>query len=69
MAPARLMGDWPLYFLYRIFSGLFGLLPEPVMRKAGEGVGRLAWRMAKDGGRSSNAICGASWAQMPMPNP
>jgi len=40
------MGDWPLYLLYRVFSGLFGLLPEPVMRRAGEGVGRLAWYVA-----------------------
>ncbi len=42
------MGDWPLYVLYRLFSGLFGLLPESFMRKAGEGVGRLAWRIARD---------------------
>ena len=40
------MGDWPLYLLYRAFSGLFGLLPEPVMRRSGEAVGRLAWHVA-----------------------
>jgi KDO2-lipid IV(A) lauroyltransferase len=40
------MGDWPLYLVYRIFSGLFGLLPEPAMRRSGEAVGRLAWRLA-----------------------
>ncbi|MCP3975629.1 MAG: phosphatidylinositol mannoside acyltransferase [bacterium] len=49
MAAARLMKDWPLYLLYRAFSGLFGLLPEPLMRRFGEGMGRLAWRVA--GGR------------------
>lgn len=42
------MGDWPLYILYRAFSGLFGLLPEPVMRRVGEATGRLAWRFAGD---------------------
>lgn len=42
------MGDWPLYLLYRLFSGVFGLLPEPIMRRAGEGVGKLAWRIAAD---------------------
>ncbi len=46
MAAARLMKDWPLYVLYRGFSGLFGLLPEPLMRRFGEGAGRLAWRVA-----------------------
>jgi len=41
------MGDWPLYLAYRVFSGLFGLLPEPAMRRFGESVGRLAWRVAR----------------------
>ena len=40
------MGDWPLYILYRVFSGLFGLLPEPAMRRFGEAAGKLAWRVA-----------------------
>jgi len=40
------MRDWPLYVAYRAFSGLFGLLPEPLMRRSGEAVGRLAWRFA-----------------------
>lgn len=40
------MGDWPLYLVYRVFSGLFGLLPEPAMRRFGEAAGRLAWRLA-----------------------
>jgi KDO2-lipid IV(A) lauroyltransferase len=40
------MGDWPLYLLYRGFSGLFGLLPEPAMRRAGQGIGRLVWYLA-----------------------
>ena len=31
----------PGYLLYRILSGLFGLLPEPVMRRTGEGLGWL----------------------------
>ncbi len=41
------MGDWPLYLVYRAFSGLFGLLPEPIMRRFGESAGRLAWRVAR----------------------
>ncbi len=41
------MGDWPLYLVYRVFSGLFGLLPEPAMRRSGEAVGKLAWRLAR----------------------
>ncbi len=40
------MGDWPLYLLYRAFAGLFGLLPEPAMRRAGRAAGRVAWRLA-----------------------
>lgn len=40
------MRDWPLYILYRVFSGLFGLLPEPLMRRSGEATGKLAWRFA-----------------------
>lgn len=42
------MGDWPLYILYRLFSGVFGLLPEPLMRRAGQTAGRLAWRLATE---------------------
>jgi KDO2-lipid IV(A) lauroyltransferase len=33
----------PGYLLYRVLSGLFGLLPEPVMRKTGE---RLGWLLS-----------------------
>ena len=36
--------DWPAYVLYRLLTGLFGLLPEPVMRRTGEGLGwLLSW--------------------------
>jgi KDO2-lipid IV(A) lauroyltransferase len=31
----------PGYLLYRVLSGLFGLLPEPAMRRTGEGLGWL----------------------------
>lgn len=31
----------PGYVLYRVLSGLFGLLPEPIMRRTGEGLGWL----------------------------
>lgn len=36
------------YYAYRILSGLFGLLPEPVMRRLGHGVGWLASFIARD---------------------
>lgn len=36
------------YYLYRVLSALFGLLPEPAMRRAGEGVGWLASFVARD---------------------
>ncbi len=34
------------YYAYRAFVGLLGVLPEPVMRAAGGGLGRLAWYIA-----------------------
>lgn len=36
------MRELPGYLLYRAMAGLFGLLPEPVMRNIGEWLGRLA---------------------------
>ena len=36
------------YLAYRFFSGLFGLLPEPVMRRLGQGMGWLASFVARD---------------------
>jgi len=36
------------YYAYRILSGLFGLLPEPVMRRLGHGAGWLASFIARD---------------------
>lgn len=36
------------YYAYRILSGLFGMLPEPVMRRLGHGVGWLASFIARD---------------------
>jgi lauroyl/myristoyl acyltransferase len=38
----------PGYLAYRLFSGLFGLLPEPVMRWIGQGLGWLASFVARD---------------------
>ncbi|OFW66902.1 MAG: hypothetical protein A2Z12_01010 [Actinobacteria bacterium RBG_16_68_21] len=35
------------YYAYRILSGLFGLLPEPAMRRAGEAVGWVASFLAR----------------------
>ncbi len=36
--------DLPGYLLYRALTGVFGLLPEPMMRRAGEGLGwLLSW--------------------------
>jgi lauroyl/myristoyl acyltransferase len=36
------------YLGYRLFSGLFGLLPEPVMRRVGYGLGWLVSFIARD---------------------
>lgn len=36
------------YYAYRLLSGLFGLLPEPVVRRVGYGVGWLAHLVARD---------------------
>jgi len=43
----------PGYWLYRTLSGLFGLLPEPVMRRSGEGLGWLLSFVAGDRRRMS----------------
>jgi len=43
----------PGYLLYRALSGLFGLLPEPVMRRTGEGLGWLLSFVAGDRRRMS----------------
>ncbi|MDJ0954037.1 MAG: phosphatidylinositol mannoside acyltransferase [Acidimicrobiia bacterium] len=34
------------YYVYRAFVGVLGLLPEPAMRAAGTGLGRLLWYLA-----------------------
>ncbi len=34
------------FLVYRVFIGLLGALPEPVMRKTGESLGRLLWYLA-----------------------
>lgn len=36
------------YYAYRVLSGLFGLLPEPAMRRLGHGAGWLASFIARD---------------------
>jgi len=36
------------YYLYRVLSGLFGRLPEPVIRRLGYGLGWLSSFMARD---------------------
>ena len=36
------------YYVYRVLSGLLGLLPEPVMRRLGEGVGWATSYVARD---------------------
>ena len=36
------MNELAVYVAYRIFTGLFGMLPEPVMRRLGESLGYLA---------------------------
>lgn len=36
------------YYLYRAISGLFGLLPEPVIRRLGYGIGWLSSFVARD---------------------
>jgi KDO2-lipid IV(A) lauroyltransferase len=43
----------PGYLLYRVLSGLFGLLPEPVMRRSGEALGWLLSFVAGDRRRMS----------------
>ncbi len=40
------MKDRLAYFAYRAFVGILGLLPEPVMRTVGSGLGRAAWYLA-----------------------
>jgi len=35
------------FLLYRGFIAVFGALPEPVMRRMGEGLGRLAWYVTR----------------------
>jgi lauroyl/myristoyl acyltransferase len=37
-----------VYWLYRVLAGLFGLLPEPVVRRLGRGMGRAAALVARD---------------------
>ena len=44
---------WPGSVLYRVLSGLFGLLPEPAMRRTGEVLGRLLFYIAGDRRRMS----------------
>jgi lauroyl/myristoyl acyltransferase len=39
--------DLPGYLLYRLLAGLFGLLPEPVMRRVGEVLGRAGSYVAR----------------------
>jgi KDO2-lipid IV(A) lauroyltransferase len=34
------------YLAYRVFSAVFGALPEPVVRRCGEALGRLAYHIA-----------------------
>lgn len=34
------------FLLYRAFTALLGAMPEPMMRRMGEGLGRLAWHLA-----------------------
>jgi len=46
---------YPGYFAYRVFSAFFGLLPEPVMRKTGEGLGWLASFLASGRRRVAEA--------------
>lgn len=45
--------QWGGYALYRVLSGLFGLLPEPAMRRTGEVLGRLLSYVAGDRRRMS----------------
>ena len=45
--------QWPGYILYRVLSGLCGLLPEPAMRSTGEVLGRLLSYVAGDRRRMS----------------
>jgi len=34
------------FLIYRVFTALLGILPEPAMRRAGEGLGLAAWYIA-----------------------
>lgn len=34
------------FLVYRLFTALLGMLPEPAMRRLGESMGRLAWYIA-----------------------
>ena len=47
LVPAHRVKDLPGYLTYRAFSAIFGVLPEPVMRRLGTGAGRLLGRVAK----------------------
>jgi KDO2-lipid IV(A) lauroyltransferase len=47
------LAQWPAYVLYRVLSGLFGLLPEPAMRRTGELLGRILSYVAGDRRRMS----------------
>lgn len=47
------LAQWSGYILYRVLSGLFGLLPEPAMRRSGELLGRLLFHVAGDRRRMS----------------
>ncbi|MCH7667614.1 MAG: hypothetical protein IIC71_00205 [Acidobacteria bacterium] len=42
------MRDWLGYAVYRTLSGAFGLLPAPVMRRVGSGIGRLSSYFLKE---------------------
>lgn len=47
MAAAGRLRDLPGYVLYRAMAGLFGLLPEPAMRRTGEALGFAASLVAR----------------------
>ena len=34
------------FYVYRLFTAVLGALPEPAMRRLGEGLGRVAWYLA-----------------------
>ena len=48
MGAARRVSEALGYYAYRILSALFGLLPEPAMRRLGEAAGWLASFVARD---------------------